>query len=246
MTSAQREPGGAPCRNVSNGPVLALLPSPLLGPTVWRPVAEVLRARGWDALSCPVAGRTPQEVLDCFAAALTAGRDVALVPHSNAGAYVPALCSRLPVVATVFVDAVLAPASGTVPLAPPALLADLRGRTDGHGDLPVWTSWWEDADVAPLFPDATIRALVEADQRRLPLSYFESSLPVPQGWDQRPGAYLAFGDTYADERAAAARRGWPVRTIQGRHLHMLIDPVGVADELVRLMNTVCPGRSSGP
>jgi hypothetical protein len=34
---------------------------------------------------------------------------------------------------------------------------------------------------------------VEQDQQRLPLSYFVDALAVPQGWDQRPGAYLAFG-----------------------------------------------------
>jgi hypothetical protein len=47
-------------------------------------------------------------------------------------------------------------------------------------------------------------------------------------------AYLGFGDTYAEEQALARARGWPVETRDGRHLHQLVDPVGVADLLVRL------------
>ena len=107
---------------------------------------------------------------------------------------------------------------------------------DNNGLLPPWTSWWDEADVAALFPDAETRARVELEQQRAPLSYFEGVLPVPQGWDERPGAYLAFGDTYAAERAEAARRGWPVSTLPAGHLHMLIDPKRIATELVALMN----------
>jgi hypothetical protein len=75
-----------------------------------------------------------------------------------------------------------------------------------------------------LLPNAEVRARVEREQRRLPLSYFEGSLPVPRGWDERPAGYLAFGDIYAAERAEAAQRGWPVSTLPAEHLHMLIDP----------------------
>lgn len=211
----------------------------MLGPSVWQPVAQVLADRGWHTTICsvPAPVRTGQEVLDAFLAALPGGRDLVLVPHSNAGAYVPELALRRQVVATVFVDAVLPPRGGRVPLTPPAFLDVLRGKADDDGLLPLWTSWWDEADVAPLFPDAEVRARVEREQRQLPVSYFEGSLPVPQGWDERPGGYLAFGDTYAPERDEAARRGWPVRTLPGGHLHMLIDPDQVAGELVALLGS---------
>jgi len=93
-----------------------------------------------------------------------------------------------------------------------------------------------------LFPDAQTRARVEIEQEQLPLSYFESTLPIPQGWDDIPGACLAFGDTYAvgdtyaTERDQAAQRRWPVSTLSGGHLHMLIDPEKVAAELVALIS----------
>ncbi|MDQ3664926.1 MAG: alpha/beta hydrolase, partial [Actinomycetota bacterium] len=97
-----------------------------------------------------------------------------------------------------------------------------------------WTEWWDDEATAGLFPDAIVRRAVEAEQPRLPLSYFAASVPVRPGWDDKPGAYLAFGDTYAAEREQAAARGWPVRTLPGRHLQMLHDPAGVAAAIVEL------------
>jgi len=219
-------------------PSLALLPSPLLGSAVWQPVARVLADHGWHTVICVAAPpvRTGQDALDAFVAALPTEQDLVVVPHSNAGVYVPELVMQRRVVGAVFVDAVLPPGRGHVPLAPPAFLDLLREKADDDGLLPVWTSWWDEADVMDLFPDAQTRARVEIEQQQLPLSYFESTLPIPQGWDDIPGAYLAFGDTYATERDQAAQRRWPVSTLSGGHLHMLIDPEKVAAELVALIS----------
>ncbi|MDQ6739263.1 MAG: hypothetical protein M3021_02545, partial [Actinomycetota bacterium] len=168
---------------------LMLLPSPLLGPSVWQPVAQVLDDRGWDVVTCPGSAphQTTQDVLDAFLAALPLDRELVVIPHSNAGAYVPALVMQRRVVASIFVDAVLPPDRGRVPLAPAAFLNFLQGLADKTGLLPVWTMWWDEADVASLFPDAVTRARVEREQQRPPLSYFEGSLPVPEGWASRPG-----------------------------------------------------------
>jgi hypothetical protein len=218
-------------------PSLAMLSSPMLGPSVWQPVAQILADRGWQTMICAASAplHSGQDVLDAFLDALPMDRELVLVPHSNAGAYVPALTTQRRVVAAVFVDAVLPPDRGRVPLAPPAFLDFLREKADGDGLLPVWTSWWDEAEVAALFPDAGTRARLERDQLRLPLSYFEGSLPVPEGWDDRPGAYLAFGDSYGHERDQAERRRWPVSTLPAEHLHLLKDPDHVATELLDLM-----------
>jgi hypothetical protein len=61
---------------------------------------------------------------------------------------------------------------------------------------------------------------------------------VPAGWDNRPGAYLAFGDTYATQRQEAVSRGWPVSTLPGGHLHHLADPERVAAEIDGLLATI--------
>lgn len=208
---------------------MLMVPSPLLGPSTWRPVAEVL---GAEVVS--TAGvRSGQALVEAVAG--LAGEDpVVLVPHSNAGLAVPALSERVDLRATVYVDAALPtePPGRATPLAPPGLLDFLRELADADGLLPPWTHWWD--DLTGLFPSAEARAAVEAEQPRLPLTYFTGTLPVPRDWAQRPSAYLAFGDTYAEELAFARSTGWPVRTLAGRHLHQLHDPDGVAAAVLAL------------
>jgi hypothetical protein len=218
--------------------VLCLLPSPLLGPACWRPVADVLADRGFAvALGGRGVGRAPRTGADALAAYLAAvpsDRDVVLVPHSNAGLFVPSLTAVRRVADYVFVDAGL-PLDGAdrVPMIPPEFYEMLAGKADSDGLLPPWTQWWD--SVSELFPDAGTRAAVEREESRLPLSYFAETVPVPRGWADRRGAYLAFGDTYAAERAAAGALGWAVTTLPGDHLHMLVDPVGVASAIVDLI-----------
>lgn len=216
-------------------PALALLPSPFLGPAVWEPVRERLTDRGWHVITPTpaVSPRDPHDVLQAYLAALPYGEDLILVPHSNAGLYVPVIATQRRVRAFVFVDALLPTRSGFIEMAPPAAMLDvLRQKADADGLLPPWTAWWEEADVADLFPDSTIRERVERELPHLPLTYFDGSMPIAAGWDQRPGAYLAFGDTYDKHRTEAEKRGWSVVTLAGAHLHMLVEPVQVASQIL--------------
>jgi hypothetical protein len=220
-------------------PVLCLLPSPLLGPSCWRPVADVLSDRGSPVACGPRPSRAPRDAADAlgaYLAAIPSDRDVVLIPHSNAGLFVPSLAERRRVAGYVFVDAGLpADAGPSAPMIPPEFYEMLAGKADGAGLLPPWTQWWDGEDLSGLFPDARTRQIVEREQHRLALSYFEESVPVPADWPARPGGYLAFGDTYAAERSAAAARGWPVTTLPGEHLHMLVDPDGVATAITDLI-----------
>lgn len=213
-----------------------LIPSPLLGLATWRTVEAWLRGQGHDAQAVEFGPppRTSSQVLDAVAAA-AADQTVVLVPHSNAGLYAPYLATLVEVRATVFVDAAL-PDPGAegkeTSLAPPAFLDFLRTLADDEGVLPPWTQWW--GDVADLFPDSSTRQAVEREQPRLPLTYFTSRIPVPTGWAGRPAAYLAFGETYAEERDRANRMGWPTRTLAGGHLHALQDPAEVGTAVLEL------------
>jgi len=219
---------------------VVLLPSPLLGPATWRPVADRLGASGWETRCCPAPPvvHTTADVLSTFHAAVPPDRRVVLVAHSNAGLYVPSLSAGYDVVAAVFVDAGLPVERGSQPMAPPALVTFLASLADATGVLPPWTGWWDPADVDGLFPDPSVRRAVEREQPRLPLTYFEERLEVPDGWGGLACAYVAFGDTYAQERAEAVRRGWPVRTLQGGHLHMLMQPDAAAGVLVDVLQSL--------
>lgn len=217
-------------------PTLALLPSPLLGPAVWRPVATLLRQRGRAVVEVRqprTAPRTPDDVLQYLLHELPERTPLVLVPHSNAGLFVPSLMQGRDVRRVVFVDAGLPPSAGQVPLAPPQFYDFLRGRADDLGMLPPWTQWW-DTDISDLFPEAAVRRAVEQEQHRLPLSYFACELDVAEGWDRTPGGYLSFGDAYAEERRRAAARGWPVQTLEGGHLHLLVEPESVAAAIEEL------------
>jgi uncharacterized damage-inducible protein DinB len=57
------------------------------------------------------------------------------VPHSNAGLYVPELTRKRRVIGYVFVDAILPPDGGTVPVAPQHLVTELESLADESGML---------------------------------------------------------------------------------------------------------------
>lgn len=216
-------------------PTCLLVPSPLLGARTWQPVAAWLGEQGRRAVVVETGTPTgPDDVLGSVQSAADGLGPLTLVPHSNAGLYAPALGEQLELAAAVFVDAALAGAGPDTEMAPAGLLSMLQELADPDGMLPPWTRWWDPADLERLFPSDDVRRGVEAGEPRLPLSYFSARLPVPADWAERPCAYLAFGTTYAEEVAFARLRGWPVSTIDARHLQMLHDPAGVGAEILRL------------
>ena len=93
-------------------------------------------------------------------------------------------------------------------------------------------------------PDAAVLADIRADEPRMPLAYFRCRLGAPDGWVTHPQAYLALGDTYAEETALARRLGWPTTVLEGAlHLHHLVDPDAVAAAVLDL--AAHAGRDSG-
>ena len=216
-------------------PSLVLIHSPFLGPATWRPTARALVGIG-RRVHVPsllgVARSAPPYWPAGVDAVVRAAADepVVLVAHSNAGLYVPAVVDALgdQVRGVVFVDAAL-PGAGhhTTP-------EFLRRLATVDGMLPPWTSWWDEADVAEVFPDADVRAEVEAEQPRMPLAYYDHLPPVPHGWAAPPCGYLWFGAPYDKGAAQAAACGWPIVHLPGSHLHMLADPDAVAAAVLQM------------
>jgi hypothetical protein len=216
---------------------LVLLPSPLLGPAVWRPVADQLSGDGWVVTlpALTAVPSTPDDVLGEWLPQFPPDRAVVLVPHSNAGMYVPALAARVSWAGAVFVDAGLPPSSGTVRLSPEPFLEFLSGLADDAGLLPPWTEWWGDDSPWVVSLSAAAKEAVGSEAMRLPLSYFAESVRVQPGWDSRPCAYLGFGETYLAEQEEAKQRGWPLTRLEGEHLHSVADPLGVAAAIAELL-----------
>jgi pimeloyl-ACP methyl ester carboxylesterase len=225
-------------------PIFVLIHSPLVGPTAWSPVADELARRGREALvpslrsvPDPAAPHWRQLSEAVRAATAETADPVVLVGHSAGGLLLPTIAEALiaEVAALVFVDSFLPPPGGSLRLAPPEFMGQLRALA-ADGVLPPWSSWLGEDAMRELVPDERLRAALEAEMPRLPLSYFEASVPLPDGWDARPCTYLLFTpEPYGQSAADARGRGWPVAEVAGvRHLAMATEPIAVTEALLEL------------
>src|SRR5215217_7297888 len=91
-------------------------------------------------------------------------------------------------------------------------------------------------------------AALEAEMPRLPLSYFEATVPVPDDWaNGRPCAYLLLSAPYAQSAAEARARGWPVIEVHGvQHLAIATDASPVTQALLDLERSLSnrPGSAA--
>ncbi|SHN32576.1 alpha/beta fold hydrolase [Actinacidiphila paucisporea] len=171
-------------------PIFVLVHSPSVGPSTWRPVAEHLAAAGYQVLvpsllhigagAPPFWPRIVSAVRDDLRQ-VPAGSPVTLVAHSNAGLFLPAIRSGLdhPVASSIFVDAALPALIGPTPVAPPELL-EFLGPKAVNGRLPRWTDWWDEADVAPMFSDPTMRQTVIEEQAHPAAVLLRAAHPGPR------------------------------------------------------------------
>src|SRR5207248_8072000 len=104
------------------------------------------------------------------------------------------------------------------------------------GLLPTWS----EEDLREDIPDDSLRRRFVAELRPLPLAVYEEPIPVFSGWPDAPCGYLRFTQTdpraYEEAAQFARHEGWAYTEMQGGHFHMLVDPPGVAEALVDLVN----------
>jgi pimeloyl-ACP methyl ester carboxylesterase len=223
---------------------IVLIHSPLVGPTSWKPVSRELE-RGDRRVLVPslldVTDATPPQWVYCVDAVSAATQELTdpllIVGHSGAGPLLPAIADavRGEVAGLIFVDAATPPPSGGAALAPPEFMEQLR-RLAVDRVLPPWSAWFGEGAILGLVPDEGMRAALEKEMPRLPVSFFEASVPTPDAWDERPCAYLLLsGDQYGGSAADARGRGWPVAEIRdAHHLSLVADPAEVASAILRL------------
>ncbi len=215
-----------------------VLPSPFLGSSAYAPLADALRRGGDDAsVAASVGVPVARDLVEAWSATASTLREVALVPHSNAGHLAPLVSERCGGLPIVFVDAALPASSGTSPLVPPGLRCHLADLAGPDGRLPRWTRWWAREDLDDVLPGEWFDR-IDAIAPQVPLAYADDSVDVPDGWEHGPCAYLAFGaETYAEELARVRRLGWPHRVAAGRHLQCLVAP----EETVASLRSLLPG-----
>ncbi len=216
----------------------ALVHSPVVGPTTWKWVADVLRGDGHEAvvpdLVRAATSGNPIAFARAAAGAVDGKHETVLVGHSGAGAVLPLVAAALttPPGRLVFVDAGLPPTAGAF-TAGGGFLPTLRGLAR-DGLLPRWSEWWGAGALEVLVPDASRRAAVEDELPRVPLSFYETPIAVPSGWSDAPGAYLLLSEAYRADADRATALGWPVVAHMGGHLDIVNDEVSIAERLVSL------------
>lgn len=225
-----------------------LVHSPLVGPLTWRPVAELLRQRGLNAVVPVLASegiRPPYWAHHAAAIAeslkgLPPTRAVVLVGHSGAGPFLPAARSKVvhPVAGYVFVDAGLPGPDGASRFdlfESREVVERIRASARG-GLLSPWADLVDatDRDLQSLIPHASLRQQFMAELHPTPLAIYEEPLPVSPEWPDAPCAYLQLSEVYELSADQARRFGWPCSRLPGDHFHMLVAPDAVADTLIQL------------
>jgi hypothetical protein len=217
-----------------------LVHSPVVGPSTWRWVAEALVIAGHegcvpDLVPAAVTG-DPTALVQQAVASCRPAEDVVIVGHSGAGAVLPAIAAGLPSRPRhlVFVDAGLPPCEGTFSVGGD-FLGPLRELAD-DGLLPIWSQWWGAGVLEALVPLDQRRHEIEAELRRVPLSFYDTVIEAPRNWCTIPTAYILLSEAYRDDAQRAAAVGWPVVERLGGHLDLVNDGEAIASILIELVS----------
>jgi pimeloyl-ACP methyl ester carboxylesterase len=226
--------------------LFALVPSPLVGPGCWTPVADELRRRGIGS-AIPVleddgtgaAGpywRQHADAVRRTLAAIAVEQPLIFIGHSGAGPLLPILRQSAPhrVLGYLFVDAGL-PHPGKsrldeIKMSGPEFAEKFERDLLAGGRFPNWT----DDDLREIIPDDQARAELLAELRPRLLAFFTETLPDVPGWPDAPCGYVLFSEAYTATAEQARSAGWPVRAFDAGHFHMLVNPGAVAAALAEM------------
>lgn len=209
----------------------ALIPSPFVGASCWRPLAAVMP--GAVAVDYGVlAGPDWHGGVARSIAAQVDDQAWIAVLHSGAGGFAPALIAEARRLSGfIFVDAVLpSPGRSWLDSAPAGLARRLQRLANG-GRIPPWNTWFADDPTPRLIPDTEPRTRFIADLPSAPLGFLSARSPVTSECEDVPSAYVQLSGAYSDEAARARGRGWPVQVAELHHLAILTHPVQVAEIL---------------
>jgi hypothetical protein len=214
----------------------ALVHSPFVGPSTWRPVAEVLTAGGHEValpdLRAAAHGGDPHVFIRAARAAVLPGTDV-IAGHSGAGFFLPSIAAVNENPATLmFVDAGIPPPEGSG--TPGGDFIEQLSALSTGGLLPRWSQWWGEDAMERLVPDVRLRAEIEAELVEVPLGFYEQSVNVPTRWREWPAGFLLLSESYRADAATALALGWPTRELLGAHLDVANFPAEIARGILDL------------
>jgi len=221
-----------------------LIPSPLLGPSCWSGVAEVLVNTGQRVLVAQ-SGLTTTAHSDHVTPWI---EEIASIPRPDDDLPVvvvghSAACPRIPLLGHELlnrgwnVESIIC-TDGRLPdgeafTAHPEFgkMLDSMVRPDDY--LPPWPLWWGSL-VIGLVVDPEVRERVLTQAKPIPRSWFDQGCPVPALPAGVGRGYLAFGEGYSEAAQQAETDGWLVAKLEGDHLHQVVAPEEVTDVLVEM------------
>ncbi len=214
-----------------------LVHSPLVGPSTWRLVAELLRTSGSvvklpDLRSGAALGDV-QIMVDVAVAAARGLEPLTIVGHSGAGFLLPLIAAELGSDCQLcFVDAGVPEAEGE---STPSrdFLEHLRDMAI-DGVLPKWSTWWGPDVLESLIPDVQRRREVELELPNVSLSLYERFVRIPPNWRARRCSFVLLSEGYHNDATLAESLGWPVVTQLGGHLDLVNTPQNIAEAILSL------------
>lgn len=219
---------------------VALMHSPLVGPSTWAAVADELAALGHRVVVPDLRHAAETEgTIDAVVAAAAEQlpiTDFVLVGHSGSGVLLPRIGEQAhaPIAGFVFVDAHLPPTQGAQPIAD----EDFRELLDvlaSDGRLPPWSTWWGPETMAGLVPDELLRNQLCSEMPRVPLAYFDEQVMGASTWREQPCGYVRLSSLYEEQAQMASDMGWPIERFSAGHLHMVVDPTAVAGAILNVL-----------
>jgi hypothetical protein len=93
---------------------------------------------------------------------------------------------------------------------------------------------WSGEDLRDIIPADQARTRLLSELRPRPLAFFTETLPDVPGWPDASCGYVLFSQAYEAVAEQARSAGWPVRSFDTGHFHMLVDPSAVAATLVEM------------
>jgi hypothetical protein len=225
---------------------IVLVTGPLVGASSWAPTADRLRAAGAhvhvpDVLARLGSAPSWSTWTSHLADLASVDEEPILVGHSSASTLVADLATKIPVRGLIIVDGDIPPASGSAAPVRATLREFIGGLADEDGLLPPWSQWWlKDRRRAQLVGIDTLALdpqSFESFEKGLPrmtLSWFDDVIDLAP-WGHVPAGYIQVSAIYDHAAEEALGRAWPVRRMQGTHLHPTLKP----DETAAAIQAVC-------
>jgi len=215
---------------------IILVHSPLVGPSSLRPTAQVLEQYGWKCqvaepsgtnTSFPAWAEWPNRLLE----SLTTANNVIVIGHSAGSLLAAWLAGRLNANGIICLDAVIPPNNGRTVPAEPWFYDFVHSLPQDGGLLPIWTDWW-DRDLFEGAPvDEMFKMLFTSELPRIHIDWFDDEFEMTD-WSNCARGYILTSSIFDEQATRAKSEGWPVRVIEGTHLHPALAPEETASAIV--------------